>query len=41
LNKRLQTAEVNLAEHISSAKSAYESKLIQGFATSNQASHFI
>jgi len=36
----LQTAEVNLAIQISSAKSAYELKLIQDFATTNQAKIF-
>jgi len=40
LNKRLQTAKVNLAKQISSVKSAYESKLIQDFATTNHAKIF-
>jgi len=40
LKERLQTAEVNLAEQISSAKSDYESKLIQDFADTNQAKIF-
>ena len=40
LKKHLQTKEVSLAAEISSAMSAYESKLIQDFATTNQAKIF-
>jgi len=40
LKDRLQTAEANLAEQISLAKSDYESKLIQDFDTTNQAKIF-
>ena len=40
LKNRMQTAVANLAEQISFAKSDYESKLIQDFATTNQAKIF-